>query len=156
MASRRNRVVPTDRDYARLLEMRTALRRFLHWSEEQASLVGLTAMQHQLLLAVRGHVGRHGPTMGEVADALLLRHHSAVGLVDRAVDAGLVARVTDPSDQRVVRVRLTALGARRIRQLSRVHLEELRRMAPAIATLARDLQSGTSVRGPYDANSSVV
>ena len=70
----------------RLLEFRTGLRRFLHWSEEQARAAGLTAAQHQLLLAVRGHDG--GPTIGEVAEQLLLRHHSAVELVDRAERPG--------------------------------------------------------------------
>ena len=74
-----------DADYRRLLEFRTGLRRFLHWSEEQARAAGVTPAQHQLLLAIRGHDGA-GPTIGDVADYLLLRHHSAVGLVDRAVD----------------------------------------------------------------------
>ncbi|MGZ6980094.1 MAG: MarR family transcriptional regulator, partial [Acidimicrobiia bacterium] len=74
----------SDRDYQRLLEFREGLRRFLHWSEEQAVAVGLTPAQHQLLLAVRGHPHRRGPTIGDLADSLMLRHHSAVGLVDRA------------------------------------------------------------------------
>ena len=87
--------VPTDDDYRRLLELRTGLRQFLHWSEQQASAVGITPAQHQLLLAIRGHPGRDAPTIGDVADALLLRHHSAVGLVDRAVAAGLVDRHVD-------------------------------------------------------------
>ena len=56
--------------------------------------VGITPAQHQLMLAIRGHAGRDAPTIGDVAEALLLRHHSAVGLVDRAVDAGLVVRGT--------------------------------------------------------------
>ena len=75
--------ITTD-DYRRLLEVRTALRRFLHWSAEQAEAAGLTAAQHQLLLAVRGHPGDEAPTIGEVANHLLLRHHGAVQLVDRA------------------------------------------------------------------------
>jgi DNA-binding MarR family transcriptional regulator len=66
---------------------------------------------------------------------LLLRHNSAVGLVDRAVDAGLVTRHVDPDDHRVVRLRLTQAGARKLRTLSRVHLEELRRLAPSIRRL---------------------
>src|SRR5262249_22756379 len=81
---------PTDDEYRRLLELRTGLRRFLHWSEEQAGAVGVSPAHHQLMLAIRGHTGPDDPTVGDVATALLLRHHSAVGLVDRAVDAGLV------------------------------------------------------------------
>src|SRR3954451_10035401 len=78
MASRRR---PTDADYHQLLELRTTLRRFLRWSADQAEEAGLTAAQHQLLLAVRGHGGAAaGPTIGELADYLLLRHHGAVQL----------------------------------------------------------------------------
>ena len=84
-----------DADYRRLLQFRTDLRRFLHWSEEQAEKAGLTPAQHQLLLAVRGHDGEQGPTIGDVAGYLMLRHHSAVGLVDRAVKAGMIERRED-------------------------------------------------------------
>ena len=131
----------TDEDYQRLLEFRTGIRRFLHWSEQQASEVGLTGTQHQLLLAIRGHPDVQGPTVGDIANYLLLRHHSAVGLVDRAEDAGLVTRVPDRADQRVVRCKLTALGARRLRQLSRLHLEELRRIAPRLRALWTGLET---------------
>jgi DNA-binding MarR family transcriptional regulator len=130
-----------DADYRRLLEFRTGMRHFLHWSEEQALAVGVTPSHHQLMLAVRGHVDVHGPTISDIADALVLRHNSAVGLVDRAVAAGLVVRAVDAHDSRVVRLRLTALGSRRIRQLSRAHLEELRRLGPSLATLWVDLDA---------------
>ncbi len=116
-------------DYAALLGFRTALRRFLHWSEEQARAVGLTPAQHQLLLAVKGHGERDGPTIGEVADYLALRHHSAVELVDRAQRAGLLQRSRDPDDHRVIRLRLTASGEQHIRRLSALHLAELRQLA---------------------------
>jgi DNA-binding MarR family transcriptional regulator len=118
----------TDAEYRRLLAFRIELRRFLHWSEERAHDMGLTPAQHQLLLAIKGHDGREGPTVGDVASALLLRHHSAVGLVDRASDAGLVRRHHDAVDQRVVRLRLTARGSRMLETLSEQHLEELQRL----------------------------
>jgi DNA-binding MarR family transcriptional regulator len=126
-------------DYRRLLEFRTGLRRFLSWSEQQAAAVGLTPMQHQLLLAVRGHPHPSGPTVSDVAEYLLLRHHSAVGLIDRATTAGLVRRTSDEDDQRVVRLELTRLGARRIKQLSELHLAELARFAPQLRKLWGDL-----------------
>ena len=129
-----------DEDYRRLLQFRTGLRRFLHWSEEQAEKVGLTPAQHQLLLAVRGHDGDQGPTIGDVAGYLMLRHHSAVGLVDRAVRAELVERREDPGDRRVVRLRLTAGGDRILQQLSALHLEEIRRLAPSIQEIDRGLE----------------
>ncbi len=118
----------SDADYRRLLAFRTELRRFLRWSEEQAEAIGLTPAQHQLLLAVRGAEGGAGPTVGDIASSLMLRHHSAVGLVDRAADAGLVRRVPDPHDHRCVRLRLTTAGARKLARLSRRHLEELARL----------------------------
>src|SRR5258706_12075650 len=131
---------PDDDDYRRLLDLRTGLRQFLRWSEQQATAVGITPAQHQLLLTIRGHPDRDGPTIGDAADALLLHHHSAVGLVDRAVHAGLVDRHVDTIDHRVVRLRLTSLGARRLRQLSGVHLEELRRLAPRMRSLWANLE----------------
>jgi len=121
----------TDAQYRELLEVRTTLRRFLRWSEEQARAEGLTPAQHQLLLAVRGHSDRRGPTIGEVAAALLVRHHSAVGLIDRAEEAGLVRRIADRDDERVVRLRLSESGMRRLRRLSALHLGELRRLRAA-------------------------
>jgi DNA-binding MarR family transcriptional regulator len=120
----------TDADFQRLLELRTSLRRFLRWSEEQAAEAGLTPAQHQLLLTIRGHRHPDGPTIGEVATYLLLRHHSAVGLVDRAVKAGLVLRQEDATDRRVVRLRLTPLGRDLLTLLSAAHFEELDRLLP--------------------------
>jgi DNA-binding MarR family transcriptional regulator len=116
--------------YTKLLEFRTALRRFLRWSEAEAKAAGLTPAQHLLLLAVRGHPGEEGPTIGELSEYLVLRHHSVVELIDRAAKAGLVRRERDPDDHRVVRLALTADGRRRIEQLSQLHLEELRRLGP--------------------------
>lgn len=137
MSSRRSRL--SDADFARLLAFRDGLRRFLHWSDEQARAVGLTGAQHQLLLAVRGHGSP--PSIREVADHLLLRHHSVVELVDRAEAAGLVERFRDPGDQRVVRLRLTPAGEERIEALSAAHLEELSRLRPRLAVLWDDLPS---------------
>jgi DNA-binding MarR family transcriptional regulator len=125
----------TDEDYQKLLELRNGLRRFLRWSEEQAAAAGLTSAQHQLLLAIRGHRNPDGPTIGEIAGYLLLRHHSAVGLIDRAVKAGLVMRHEDANDRRVVRLRLTSLGVDILSLLSSAHLEELERLAPRMREL---------------------
>ena len=131
----------SDAEYQRLLEFRDGLRRFLHWSETQATSTGLTPAQHQLLLAIRGHSGPQDPTIGDIAAHLQLRHHSAVGLVDRAEDAGLVQRSSDPDDQRVVRLTLTPLGRRRLERLSALHLEELRRLSPKLRPVWADLDA---------------
>jgi DNA-binding MarR family transcriptional regulator len=131
---------PTDEDYRRLLELRTGLRRFLRWSEQQAQAAGLTPAQHQLLLAIRGHPDERGPTVGDVADHLLLRHHSAVGLIDRAEAAGLVARRPDPSNSSAVRLGLTERGSRQLEALSELHLQELEHLAPTMHALWEALE----------------
>jgi DNA-binding MarR family transcriptional regulator len=131
-----------DDQYRELLAFRTGLRRFLRWSEDQATAAGLTGQQHQLLLAVRGHDGPADPTVGDVAEHLLLRHHSAVELVDRAERAGLVRRHGDGGDRRLVRLELTAKGRRVLDRLTAAHLEELSRLAPAIHRLVGE--SGVS------------
>jgi DNA-binding MarR family transcriptional regulator len=119
-------------DYSALLTFRTALRRFNHWSEEQARAVGLTHAQHQLLLSIKGHLAGEAPTVGDVADYLLLRHHSAVELVNRAQAAGLVERQRDTSDARMVRLSLTAKGEACIEQLTSLHVAELSQLAPLL------------------------
>ncbi len=130
-SSRSRRV--TDQDYARLLEVRTGLRRFERWSAEQAAAHGVTPSQHQLLLAIRGHSGADpaaGPTIRQAADYLLVRHHSAVELIDRCARAGLVERSRDADDHRVVRLRLSPRGEQILADLSGAHLEELARLTP--------------------------
>ncbi len=135
----------TDDDFGRLLEFRDGLRRFLHWSGEQARDVGLTAAQHQLLLAVRGHGGP--PSIGDVAEHLLLRHHSVVELVDRTVRAGLVERVVDEHDQRVVRLRLTEEGDGTLARLSAAHLVELSRLRDQLRPLWEHLPETPAAGG---------
>ncbi len=121
-----------DVQYHRLLEFRTGLRQFLSWSAEQASAAGITAPQHQLLLAVRGYRHDRPPSIGELARILVERQHSVSGLVDRASAAGLVRRVADPDDRRVVRVALTAKGKQKLDRLASLHIEELKRFGPAL------------------------
>jgi DNA-binding MarR family transcriptional regulator len=126
---------PSDEEYRRLLELRTGLRRFLRWSEQQAKASGVTPAQHQLLLAIRGHTDPRGPTIGDVAGYLLLRHHSAVGLIDRAEAAGLIDRVGDDENRSVVRLRLTDRGSAQLEALSELHLEELAHLIPTMRAL---------------------
>jgi DNA-binding MarR family transcriptional regulator len=125
----------TDEQFARILEFRVALRRFSRFSEEQAAQHHMTAAQYQLLLAIRGHDDPRGPTIADVARALLVRHHSAVGLVDRTQDLGLVERHRDPDDQRLVRLALTPLGQERVNALAQAHLKELRELAEVLGAL---------------------
>jgi DNA-binding MarR family transcriptional regulator len=122
-------------DFSRLLEFRVALRRFQRWSEDQAQDAGLTHVQHQLLVAIKGHHPSMPPTIGDIADYLLLRPHSTVELVNRAEAAGLAERVPDEIDGRVVRVRLTSTGDRIVQQLTRAHLDRLHELATVLDEL---------------------
>lgn len=119
----------SQRDFERLLEFRTALRRFERWSEDQAQAAGLTRVQHQLLVAIKGHPADQPPTVGDLAGYLLLRPHSTGELADRAEAAGLVERTPDPADGRVVRVRLSRRGDRILQQLTAAHLNRLHELA---------------------------
>ena len=92
----------------------------------------MTHVQHQLLVAIKGHPGDRPPSIGELADYLLLQSHSVVGLVDRAEAAGVVRRRPDPDDARVVRVELTEEGDRLVTELTRVTLAEMRKLAIAL------------------------
>lgn len=129
----------TDRDYARLLALRTRLRSFERWSAQQAAACGLTAAQHQLLLAIRGHSGPQAPTIGQVAEYLMIGHNAAVGLVDRTEALGLVSRQRGEDDHRIVRLLLTPAGVERLADLSGAHLEELGHIGPLIVALNSDL-----------------
>lgn len=93
---------------------------------------GLTPQHYQLLLALKGFPGREWARVGELAERLQLRHHSTVELVNRAQSSGLVRRDTDPDDARTVRVLLTAAGQRMLAALSRLHRDQMQRMATAL------------------------
>jgi DNA-binding MarR family transcriptional regulator len=119
-------------DYTLLAELRYQIRRFLRFSEEAARSAGLEPQQHQLLLAVKGMPEDRVPTIGVVAERLQLQHHSAVELVDRSVQRGLVRRMRSTTDQRQVIIRLTAKGERILRDLSVHHRETLKDAGPML------------------------
>ncbi len=131
------------RDYRLLSEFRYLIRCFLEFSETAAVRAGLTARQHQALLAIKGVREDAAPTIGYLAERLRVQHHSAVELVDRLVEAGLVVRVPDPGDRRRVKLELTASAERHLAELSTSHLEELKRMRPALLEL---LDQGEEIR----------
>lgn len=122
-------------DYERLAEFRYLLRRFLVFSEGAAEQSGLTAQQHQALLAIKGFPGRDSVTIGELAERLCIRHHSAVGLIDRLVSNALVKRRTDADDRRQVLISLTPKAEALLAKLSATHRDELKRLAPLLQVL---------------------
>lgn len=107
-------------------------------------MAGLTSAQHQLLLAIRGHPGENSPTIGEIADYLVLRHHSAGELIDRAETAGLVVRNPDPINGTQVRVSLTGSGTAKLNRLAETHLAELTHLAPTMRALWETLEANAA------------
>jgi DNA-binding MarR family transcriptional regulator len=128
-----------DKDYAALASLRRSLRNFLVFSEQAARRSGLTPQQHQAILAIRGFGSENGITVGDLAAHLLLKHHTAVGLADRLVRAKLVVRTPDKRDRRRVLLTLTAKADRALKKLSATHRSEIRRNAPQLIRLLRDL-----------------
>ncbi len=125
--------------YETLAAFRYALRQFLHFSEQAANAAGLTPQQHQALLAIKGFPGRDRVTVGELAERLQLRHHSAVGLVDRLVAQKLAARAPSNRDRRQVFVQLSRRGEHLLATLSAAHRRQLKRIEPELTLLLRQL-----------------
>jgi len=115
-------------DIRNLARFRYAIRRFLRFSEEAAREAGLTPQHHQLLLGIAGFTGKGWATISDLADFLQVRHHSVVGLVDRAEALGLVRREVSPEDRREVHVSLSPEGVRKLRALATLHHKELNGM----------------------------
>jgi DNA-binding MarR family transcriptional regulator len=113
------------RDYEALADFRYQLRRFLRFSEEISQQHGVTPLQYQLLLQLKGYPGRAHATVGELAERLQSKHHGTVALVTRCEELGLVVRRPSQMDLRQVEVHLTAEGERCIAQLARLHRDEL-------------------------------
>lgn len=121
----------TKADFESLAEFRYQLRRFLRFSEEAAQSEGLTPLQYQLLLQIKGYPGRDWAVIGELAERLQSQQHGVVALVSRCEAAGLVTRSPGELDRRQVQVRLTAKGDRCLRRLAELHRAELRSLAGA-------------------------
>lgn len=119
-------------DYAALAAFRFEIRRFLAFSEQAAAARGLPAQQHQALLAIAGHLGPEAPTVGLVAEQLLIGPSSAVELVSRMVAGGLLTKEQGASDRRRSELRLTNLAGVILNQLSEAHLKELQVLEPAL------------------------
>ncbi len=122
----------SDTDYRALAEFRYQIRRFLRFSEQAARAEGLEPTQHQLLLALRGLPEGAQATIGTLAERMQIRHHSAVELVDRLVERGLVERHRFGTDRRSVHLRLTPRGNAVLQRLSSHHRSELLSLSPAL------------------------
>jgi DNA-binding MarR family transcriptional regulator len=138
-------------DIYNIVRVRYAIRKLLRATEDAANKIGLTPQHHQLLLGVAGFTTDGSPsslgsvTIGELAEFLQVRHHSVVGLVNRAQELGLVRREVNSDDRREVHVTLTAEGVRKLRMLNTPHRQELNRMRRSLDLL--DFEDQRARRG---------
>ncbi len=126
----------TEADYAALADFRFSLRRFQAFSESRAAECGLTPQQHQAMLVIRA-APPETSTIGHVAERLILKPHSATGLVDRL---GLVERRASPNDKRQALLALTDLAHDKLDRLSATHREEIRRLRPLLVDILEKLE----------------
>lgn len=115
----------TDEDYRALGDFRHAIRQFLAFSEDGARAHGLTSQQHQALLAIKAHPGPDPISIGDLAQSLLIKNHSAVELVARLVERELVSRRDADEDRRRVILALRPRGEEILEAISRRNLSRL-------------------------------
>ncbi len=119
--------------YAAIAAFRHELRRFLSFSESAAAAAGLPPQQHQALLAIAGHAGPERPSVGNLAEHLIIAPHTAAELVSRMAEAGLLTKTTSLADRRRHELTLTAKAAALLDQLTEAHLRELENLEPVLA-----------------------
>jgi len=132
-------------DYRELAEFRYQLRQFLQFSEVQAREHGIEPKQHQALLALKGLPAGALPTVGELANRLVLRHHTTVELINRLESAGFIKRQPDPADGRQILLHVTPQGTAKLRALSLAHRDELRVKGPELTRALRAILRGSPV-----------
>jgi len=127
------------RDYARLAAFRHSLRRFLRFSEEAAAADGITGQHYQAMLILRACPEGQRTTINDLAQQLLIKHNSAVELVDRLVQQDLAVREASSADRRKVELSLTLRGRQVLARLAAMHRRELRRIGPILKRFFAEL-----------------
>jgi len=138
-------------EYAALAELRYRIREFLRGSDHAAEAAGLEPQQYQMLLAIRGLPNPHEASIRRLAERLFLRHHSAVGLIDRLEAHGYVRRTPSVLDHRQLCVVLLPRGRRALERVVHERLHELREsghaLIHALTAILKHNQSKGSRRG---------
>jgi DNA-binding MarR family transcriptional regulator len=129
-------------DYQALAEFRFQIRKFMHFSDQAVEGSGLERGQYQLMLAIKGLPTGTRPRIREIANRMLIQHHSAVELVNRLETGGYVRRERAEGDRREVLVELTQKGERVLAELALHHHEELQDAAPALVAALRKVTTG--------------
>jgi DNA-binding MarR family transcriptional regulator len=139
--------------YAALASFRYELRRFLAFSESAAAAVGLPPQQHQALLAIAGHLGPQPPSVGTIAERLLIAPHTAAELVARMIDAALLIKTPSPADRRRMTLTLTENAERLLRELTAAHLNEFKTVEPVLTLALRRIRDAQILRGDQEIQS---
>ena len=123
-------------EFIALAGLRSALRVFMRQTEQTARRSGLTPQRHLLLLMIKGAPdGSERSTVTELSERLQLAQSTVTELVRRAEDAGLLEREQSESDGRVVYLRLTPEGERRLERVDEKLTVERARLRETIAGL---------------------
>ena len=131
-------------EYETIAAFRHMLRHFLSATDRNAEAVGLTQQQYLAMLVLKSEPGV--VTIRDLAERMLVKHHSAVGLVDRLVRQKLVRRARMEGDRRQVALRLTAHGTRVFLKLANMQREELRRIGPDLGRFMAFLAGPSQAR----------
>jgi len=137
----------TTADYAELAAFRRALREFTRFSEEAAAQAGLTSKHYQAMLILRACPDGRRVSINDLAQELLIKHNSAVGLVDRLAQEKLVARGSSSDDRRKVELHLTGRGRQVLATLAEMHRRELQRIGPNLKRFFGDVSRLERVNG---------
>ena len=129
-------------DYQALAEFRFQIRKFLHFSDLAIAAAGLERAQYQLMLTIKGLPPELRPRIRDVANRMLIQHHSAVELVNRLESGGFVRRERAEGDRREVLLALTPKGERVLAELALHHHQELQDAAPALVSALRHIMTG--------------
>jgi DNA-binding MarR family transcriptional regulator len=129
-------------DYRALAEFRFRIRKFLHFSDQAVEAAGLERAQYQLMLTIKGQSEGVRPRIRDVANRMLIQHHSAVELINRLEAGGYVRRERGIEDRREVLLVLTPKGERVLAELALHHHEELQEAAPELVAALRKVMTG--------------
>lgn len=127
-------------EFETLAAFRNSLRRFLKYSEASAEAAGISSQSYQALLAIKGIDSGRRMTIGELAQVLLIRHNSAVGLADRLVAQGYVKRQLDGNDRRRVFLLLTSKGEGLVTEIATRNLAKLIELRGDLKSILDSLQ----------------
>lgn len=125
-------------EYKARADFRNVIRKFLAFADEAAQKAGITSRQHEALLAIMA--SDRDPTIGDLAECLVIRHHSAVGLVDRLEHAGFVYRRTSSENYKQVVICLRPKAIKLLNQLADAHKRELKRIGPLLTAALKTMR----------------